>query len=261
MTASLATSTSSILTPRTLANSHPTLLRLLRPGMSVLDVGCGPGRLTFEIAWHVNPGVVVGMDTNRAMIRVAEETTPPGTPRNLIFCTGDIRASAWDSDFDVINAARTLQWIPDPVVALRRMARAAAPGGWVVVLDYDHTKAGWSDPPKAWTRFFDAFLDWREARGLDNAIARRLPDLGKAAGLGAVALTPQITTVRTGDADFFRVAGLWRMMIESRGREMVAAGYLAERERQDALDGFTEWMRRPHAVQTVHEACLVARRP
>ncbi len=246
-----------IMTARTLANSHPTLLRLLEPGTSVLDVGCGPGTLTIEIARRVDPGAVVGMDANPEMIRAAEEASPPG---NLIFYTGDIRESSWDGEFDVVNAARTLQWIPDAAVALRRMARAAAPGGFVVVLDLDHTKAEWNDPPKAWTRFHGAFLDWREAGGLDNAIARRLPGLCEAAGLVDVASTPQITTVRAGDADFFRVAGLWRMVIESRGRQMVAAGHLAETERRDALDAFTEWMKDPAATQTVHEACIVARR-
>jgi ubiquinone/menaquinone biosynthesis C-methylase UbiE len=250
-----------ILTARTLANSHPTLLPLLRPGMSVLDVGCGPGTLTSEIARRVDPGPVVGMDANREMIRAAEDARPPGTLRNLVFYTGDVLESAWDGEFDVVNAARTLQWIPDAAAALSRMARATVPGGTVVVLDYDHTKAEWTDPPKAWTRFYDAFLEWREAGGLDNAIARRLPALGMAAGLAAIALTPQITTARAGDADFFRVAGLWRMVIESRGRQMVAAGHLGESERRDALDAFTEWMKHPDVAQTVHEACLVARRP
>jgi len=257
----MPTAACGILTARTLANSHPTLLPLLQSGMSVLDVGCGPGALTLEIARRVDPGAVVGMDANPEMIRAAEATIPPGAHRNLIFYTGDIRESAWDGEFDVVNAARTLQWIPDPTAALRRMARAAVPGGLVVVLDYDHTRAGWSDPPAAWTRFYDAFLAWRASCGLDNVIARRLPELGRAAGLADMSLTPRISTARAGDADFFRVAGLWRMVIESRGRQMVADGRLAECERRDALDSFTRWMREPHAVQFVHEACLVAHRP
>jgi hypothetical protein len=41
---------------------------------------------------------------------------------------------------------------------------------------------------------------------------------------------------------------------------MVAAGHLAETERQDAFEAFTEWMMAPDATQTVHEACIVARR-
>ena len=80
-----------IMTARTLANSHPSLLRLLEPDTSVLDVGCGPGTLTVEIARRVDPGAVVGMDLNPEMIRTAEEASPPGNIPNLIFYTGDIR--------------------------------------------------------------------------------------------------------------------------------------------------------------------------
>ena len=250
-----------ILTARTLCNSHPTLLSVLAADTSVLDVGCGPGTLTAEIARRVDPGAVVGMDANPEMIRAAEAANPPGTIPNLVFYTGDIRDSRWDGEFDLVNAARTLQWIQDPDAALGRMALAAAPGGLVVVLDFDHTRAEWTDPPKAWMRFYAGFLAWREAGGLDNAIARRLPALAEAAGLVTVRLRQQVTTVRAGDADFFRVAGLWRMVTESRGRQMVAAGHITDDERAAALEAFTEWMTQAGATQTTHEACLVARRP
>ena len=250
-----------IMAPLALENSHPTLLRVLEPGMSVLDVGCGPGILTVEIARRVDPAAVVGMDTNPEMIRAAEAASPPGTIPNLIFYTSDIRESDWQGEFDLVNAARTLQWIPEPAVALRRMARAAVPGGLVVVLDVDHTRADWSDPPGAWTCFYRAFLVWRDACRFDNAIARHLPLLCDQAGLVDTVSTSAITTVRAEDSDFFRAAGRWRMLIESRGRQMVDAGHLAETERRDALDAFTEWMRDPNATQTVHETCIVARRP
>jgi SAM-dependent methyltransferase len=250
-----------IMTARTLKNSHPALLGILAAGMSVLDVGCGPGTLTAEIARRVDPGAVVGMDANLDMIRAAEEANPPGSVPNLVFYTGDIRESGWDGEFDLVNAARMLQWVPDPASAMRRMARAAVPGSLVAVSDFDHTRAEWSDPPRAWTRFYGAFLGWREAGGLDNAIARRLPALSEAAGLVPIEWRPQVMTVRAGDADFFRVAGRWRMVAESRGREMVAAGHITEDERGAALEAFTEWMTRADATQTLHEAFITARRP
>ena len=250
-----------IMTARTLANSHPTLLRLLEPDVSVLDVGCGPGTLTAEIARRVHPGHVVGMDANPAMIRSAEEAHPPGRVANLVFYTADIRESAWNAEFDLVNAARTLQWIPDAPVALGRMAAAVTPGGRVVVLDFDHTRAEWAKAPAAWVRFWEAFLEWRRAGGLDNAIARRLPALCAAAGLAEIEVVPQVVTVRAGSPDFFRAAGMWRMVIESRGRQMVAAQDLSEAERTAALDAYTEWMQQPGAAQTLHESCVVARRP
>ena len=131
----------------------------------------------------------------------------------------------------------------------------------MVVLDVDHTRADWSDPPSAWTRFHQAFLAWRDSCRVDNAIGSHLSLLCREVGLRETASTSTITTVRADDHGFFRAAGRWRMMIESRGRQMVAAGYLVETNRREALDAFTEWMQDAHASQTVHETCIVARRP
>jgi len=138
-----------IMTARTLANSHPALLSLLEPGVSVLDVGCGPGALTIEIARRVAPGHVVGMDLNPQMIESAEAASPPGEMPNLVFYHGDIRESGWHGEFDVANAARVLQWIANAPTAVQHMARAVAPGGSVVLLDYDHTRARWTGGPGA----------------------------------------------------------------------------------------------------------------
>lgn len=250
-----------IMTARTLENSHPCLLGLLEPGMAVLDVGCGPGTLTMEIARRVDPGGVVGMDVNPEMIAAAEAASPPGEIPNLVFYKGDVCQSGWEAEFDLVNAARVLQWIAGAEAALRAMARAARPGGLVAVLDFDHTRAEWSRPPAAWSRFYQAFLEWRTAGGLDNAIITRLPRMCETAGLADIRTTPLIRTVRAGEAAFLRVAGTWRLVADSRGRQMVAAGHLGEAERRAALDAFTEWMQTEDATQTIHEACVAARRP
>ena len=250
-----------IMTARTLENSHPCLLGLLEPGMAVLDVGCGPGTLTMEIARRVDPGEVVGMDVNPEMIAAAEEASPPGEIPNLVFYKGDVCQSGWEAEFDLVNAARALQWIADAEAALRAMARAVRAGGQVVVLDYDHTRAEWSRPPGAWTRFYRAFLEWRKAGGLDNATIGGVPGMCTAAGLVDIRVTPLVETVQSGDADFLRVAGAWRLVADSRGRQMVAAGHLDEDERLAAVQAFTAWMQTEDAAQTTHEACVVARRP
>ena len=249
-----------IMTARTLANSHPTLLDLLTPGMSVLDVGCGPGTLTIEIARRVDPAPVVGMDVNPDMVLAAEAASPPGEIPNLVFYVGDIRGSTWDAEFALAAATRMLQWLPDPDAAVAKMAEAVVPGGLVVLRDYDHTVAEWSSEPPEWTRFYSAFLGWRAAGGLDNAIAKRLPALAAAADLVDAGVTPEVTTVCAGDADFFRAAGMWRMVIESRGRQMVHAGHLTEAERGAALSAYTRWMQEPSAIMTLRETSMVARR-
>lgn len=246
-----------ILGARTLANSHPTLLEYLRPGVSVLDVGCGPGTLTAEIARRVRPGAVVGMDTSPAMIRAAEDAE---SGANLAFYVGDITTSEWDAQFDLAVATRTLQWIRDPARAVARMARAVDVGGRVIVRDYDHARTRWSGAPAEWQRFHAAFLAWRERIGLDNAIGERAAALLEAAGLVDVEVTPHVTRAASGSADFFRVAGLWRVIADAHGPKMVAAGFATEDECRIAIDAYTRWMRTPGATYTAYEACAAARR-
>ncbi len=245
-----------ILTARTLASSHPALLPHLRPGVSVLDVGCGPGTLTAEIARRVAPAPVVGMDVNPEMLAAAEQASPPGEAPNLVYHAGDIRRSEWADEFDLVNASRVLQWIADGHVALAAMARAARPGGRVVAQDWNHVKAEWSRPPAAWTRFHAAFLEWRAAAGLDNAIGESFPAMFQAVGLREVRVHQRVEAVRAGDPDFFRAAGMWRLVVDSRGRQMVAAGFLGEKEREDAFVAYTEWMQKPGVGQTLHESTV-----
>lgn len=253
--------TPGLLTARTLANSHPDLLALLRPGLDVLDVGCGPGTLTIETARRVLPGRVVGLDVNSEMLAAARKASPPGALPNLTFRHGDIRDGGWDAEFDLVGAARALQWIRDVERALAAMVAAVRPGGRVVVLDYDHTRARWVSPPSAWTHFHRAFLAWRANGGLDNAIARRWPDLLETAGLVEVRVAPHAVTVSAGRPDFFRVAGAWRLVAESRGRQMVADGALTAAEREAAVADYAEWMGRRDAALTLHEASGTGRRP
>jgi hypothetical protein len=53
---------------------------------------------------------------------------------------------------------------------------------------------------------------------------------------------------------------MWRMVIESRGRQMVHAGHLTEAERGAALSAYTRWMQEPSAIMTLRETSMVARR-
>ena len=114
-----------------------------------------------------------------------------------------------------------------PSARSRRMIAAARPGGRSWSLDYDHTRARWTRPPASWTRFYAAFLDWRAAGRLDNAAHRApAPGLRGRRAQRMPRVVPHVTAVSAGEADFFRVAGMWRLAADSRGRQMVAAGHL-----------------------------------
>jgi 2-polyprenyl-3-methyl-5-hydroxy-6-metoxy-1,4-benzoquinol methylase len=132
-----------LLETRSLAADHRRLAALLRPGMRVLDVGCGSGAITRGIAVAVSPGQVVGLDVSRHLLEAAAALSTDHP--NLRFEEGSVLDARYAAEFDVVTAARVLQWLADPLSALQAMVRYTKPGGQVVVLDYNHRKVDVGD--------------------------------------------------------------------------------------------------------------------
>ncbi|MGH3094709.1 MAG: class I SAM-dependent methyltransferase, partial [Streptosporangiales bacterium] len=134
---------------RTVDNSAGYLAPELRPGLDVLDVGCGPGTITVDLARRVAPGTVVGIDPSEAVIEQARANAAAARAGNVTFERGDAFALAADADtFDVVHAHQLLFHLTDPVAALREMLRVVRPGGVVAARDTDYAGAMWwpADP-------------------------------------------------------------------------------------------------------------------
>ena len=234
--------TRAILDTRSLQSDHRRLAALLRPGLAVLDVGCGTGAITRGIAEAVgHEGHAVGVDVNASMIdaaRAAHRRVP-----GLSFHVVDVYGLPFRGEFDIVAAARVLQWLADPGAALREMTKALRRGGRMVILDYNHEKASWTpEPPASMRRFVAAFLRWRAAAGLDNAIADRLGELLSGVGLTAIATTDQSEVTRRSDPDFETRAGIWATIAATRGHQMVADGAISEGERRAAEVEYRAWL-------------------
>ncbi len=130
-------------TSRDVANSAAYLAPHLRPGMSVLDIGCGPGTLTIDLARHVAPGRVVGIDAVPEVLAGARQRAGEAG-LDVEFRQGDAyRLDVPDDSFDVVHAHQVLQHLADPVAALREMHRVARPGGIVAVRESDYGAFTW----------------------------------------------------------------------------------------------------------------------
>jgi SAM-dependent methyltransferase len=186
------------------------------------------------------------------MPRCSTRRAAHGDVPGLSFEVASVDALPSAGAFDIVTAARVLQWLADPTSALRAMAAAARRGGRVIVLDYNHEKIAWTpEPPASLRRFYAAFLRWRADAGMDNTIADRLPALFATAGLTAIASTDQHEVARLGDADFETRAGIWADVAASRGHQMVADGAVTEAERRAAELDYRAWLRdgaRSHAL-------------
>lgn len=254
--------TGAILDTRSLATGHRRLAELLRPGLSVLDVGCGTGAITRGIAESQGSHVVrvVGVDVNAGFIHDARRRHAhvPG----LAFEVADAYTLPWPATFDIVTAARVLQWLARPADALRAMARAAKPGGRIVVLDYNHEKIAWEpEPPESLRRFYATFLGWRAGAGMDNAIADHLGILFASVGLEAVQTGAQHETTRRGDRDFAVRAGIWADVAATRGHQMVADGAIDEPARARAEREYRDWVADVGATQTMYLLAVDGRRP
>ncbi len=230
-----------ILGRRTLERDHRRLAALLQPAHSVLDVGCGTGAITAGIARAVGPlGFVVGFDRDKALLEMARKEY--GALGNLSFEHGDATELPFWRQFDIVNAARTLQWIARPALAISKMAGAAVGSGTLVVLDYNHLRNTWKpDPPAAFMRFYKAFLAWRDANHWDNEMADHLPELFRAAGLIAIESSVQDEIAERGQPDFAERSTLWSHVIESAGAKIAEAGFCTAADLEEASETYTMW--------------------
>jgi ubiquinone/menaquinone biosynthesis C-methylase UbiE len=230
-----------ILGRRTLQRDHRCLADLLQPGFSVLDVGCGTGAITAGVAKAVGPnGFVVGIDRDEVLLELAR--TEHGVLPNLQFEYGDATALTFHAEFDIVTAARTLQWIAEPALAISKMKQATKPAGVLVVLDYNHASNEWEPgPPREFKQFYTAFLAWRQANRWDNEIADHLPELFRSAGLIDVKSRVQDEVVERGGAEFAERTSLWSEVIENVGEQLAKAGFCTELELQEAIDCYDLW--------------------
>jgi ubiquinone/menaquinone biosynthesis C-methylase UbiE len=145
---------------RTVENSAAYLVPHLASGVSILDVGCGPGTITLDLAERVAPAAVLGVDAAPAAIEAATEEAARQGRDNVQFRVADVYALDIDDDtFDIVHAHQVLQHLTDPVAALREMRRVCRPGGIVAARDSDYAAMTWFPPVpamSAWLRMYDA---------------------------------------------------------------------------------------------------------
>jgi trans-aconitate methyltransferase len=95
----------------------------------LLDVGCGDGKITAEIAKALPHGRVVGVDSSSGMINLAKSTFPQKVNANLSFELMDARKLIFQGEFDVVFSNAALHWIVDQATVLQGVERSLKAGG------------------------------------------------------------------------------------------------------------------------------------
>jgi len=229
---------------RTAENSATYLLPHLRPGLSILDVGCGPGTITADLARLVAPGRVVGIDPSPDIVaQAAADHTEP----NLSFQVGDVYAlaDATSEHFDVVHAHQVLQHLPDPVGALRAMR---AVGTLVAARDSDYRAMTWHPADPALDRWLDLYEDIARRNGGEPDAGRHLKAWANAAGFDDVAASASVWCFAAPDEREWW-GGLWAdRMTSSAIATQAVDEHLATREELDDLAAaWRRWAAHPDA--------------
>lgn len=167
---------------RTVENSAAYLLPHLRPGLRLLDVGCGPGTITADFATRLAPGTVLGIDASAEVIDAARRDHP-----DVTFSVADVYdLGLEDASWDVVHAHQVLQHLADPVAALREMRRVVRPGGIVAARDSDYASFTWHPADERLERWLALYQEIARANGGEPDAGRRLLSWARQAGFTRV---------------------------------------------------------------------------
>lgn len=248
---------------RTAENSAGYLLGQLMPGQDLLDLGCGPGTITIDLAQRVAPGRVVGVDRSSDVIAAAERAAAEAGVVGITFAVGDAYAlDEPDDAFDVVHAHQVMQHLSHPVAALVEIGRVLRPGGLVAVRDGDYGSFTWAPADARLDRWMALYHAVTERNGADADAGRHLPAWVRAAGFTDVVTTSSTWTFADPDARAWW-GGLWadRVAQSSFAAQAVAYGLADAAELDEIAAAFRQWAADPDAVFVVVHVEVLARRP
>jgi SAM-dependent methyltransferase len=238
---------------RTAENSAAYLLARLRPGDSLLDIGCGPGTLTIDLARVVSPGTVVGIDIAGPVVAEASARAAAGGVTNVTFLTGDFRDAGLDpASFEVVHAHQVLQHLHDPVTAMATMTRLAKSGGTVAARDSDYGAFSWSPTTLELDRWREIYSAVARRNGAEPDAGRRLLSWAHAAGWPEAIYSASTWTFAAAD-DRSWWSGLWaeRCTDSSFAQQAVSYGLSSPRELEVIARHWLAWGEDPDAVFVV----------
>ena len=193
---------------------HALRLAGLRPGMRVLDIGCGPGDVSFVAARLVGPaGTVLGIDAAPAMVELARARAAERGLSTVHFTRTAIDAIALDEPVDAVVGRLILMHLPDPAATLRHLSSLVRPGGVMAFSENDITAARSIPDMPLFGRVIDGIARAFEAMGLRPRFGTTLHTIFADAGLGAPRLTLGTPIGTAADIDMLAYAAeVWRLV-------------------------------------------------
>ncbi|KAI9815229.1 MAG: hypothetical protein M1827_002709 [Pycnora praestabilis] len=232
---------------RTAANSAAYLLPSLGPSMHILDIGCGPGTITADLAALVPKGKVIGLENAPEVLKQARSIAAERGLVNIDFAVGNIHALDYPDDtFDVVHCHQVLQHAGDPVHALTEMRRVAKPGGIVAARETDFSAMTWYPEIEGMKDWQDLFMRVARSNGGEPNAGRQVHAWARKAGFDTadVKATAGTWCYHTTD-EVAWWSGMWadRTLASAYAKNAVEGGHATMEELERIAKVWRDWGR------------------
>jgi ubiquinone/menaquinone biosynthesis C-methylase UbiE len=243
------------------APSHAAFfLPYLKPGMRLLDCGCGPGTITIGFAQHLSPGEAVGTELEEAHVAIARENAARQGITNVSFEPGDLYQLPFaDASFDAVFISAVLSNLREPLRGLREAYRVLKPGGVIGIKEFDHGGDIYFPQEPGVNKYGDLYVRLRRENGHDPELGRKIGDLLSRAGFSELQLSAIYESFTGDDARGFAEVSIG-MLAEKWSDEFQSRGWATDDDIQEMISGWNAFSNTPGAIFAAAWCEAVARK-
>lgn len=252
---------------RSAEDSAAFLLPHLTADTRLLDVGCGPGTITLDLADRIaqlggSSSQVTGADSSESALASARELATDRGLGTEFFLSDASSLPFEDNSFDIVFASQMLHHVSDPIAALKEFTRVTRPGGLITSREIDYGAMLWYPPTPGLSRWRAVFSVISDLNGNQPNAGRHLPYWFTQAGLSDLTVSSSNWTYGSAEEKQTLASSWSQRTQEENYRELAAQalGESADEAIEQIVDGWNTWAQTPGSLFLMPHVEVIARK-